>query len=332
MLSLFSILLLSQQVSSIGTVDNMGIWTRNSILEGIERYNGPIDALVQRRQLPGGPGISTPGMSPSISGMNLTEWDAMTKVACVESLGTFNGKINNPSGMAVCYNLPFLDNSTGVFEADLRLYMVANPSGGFINIAADKVEVGLTYDGATVTPVNASSLRRRVEDRFIPLASWPKEGAMDVAKRAMTPRLIESYAFVGQINKTLLPTMNDQTALQKVLIPMVTISALDVTGATINTSLSKDEITFVNGVFSGSVLPTKATLAPPIQTLVVSKDAAFIVPGLNILIFPIGLIITGLWTIAFVSTVSYGTFRRTQHRDEFREKSFSSSRDGLMSF
>ncbi|CCU77307.1 hypothetical protein BGHDH14_bgh03973 [Blumeria hordei DH14] len=310
----------------------MGIWTRTSLLEGTERYNGPIDALVQRRQLPGGPGISTTGMSPSISGMNLTEWEEMTKAACTESLGALNGKINNPSGMAVCYNLPFLDNSTGVFEADLRLYMIANPSGGFVNIAADKVQVGLTYDGATVTPVNASSLRRRVEDSFLPLASWPQEVAMGIAKRAMTPRLIESYAFIGQINKTLLPTINDQTSLQKVLIPMVSLSALDTTGATINTSLSKDGITFVNGVFSGPFLPTKATLAPPIQTLVVSKDAAFIVPGLNFLIFPIGLVITGLWTIAFVSTIGYGTIRRTQHRDDFREKSYSSSRDGLTGF
>ncbi|CCU75499.1 hypothetical protein BGHDH14_bgh06275 [Blumeria hordei DH14] len=329
MLLITAILLSSNQAFAFRTMDSMGIWTRSSILEGMERYGGPIDGMVQRRQLPGGPGISTTGMSPSISGMNLTEWDDMTKMACSESLTALNGKVNNPSGMAVCYNLPFLDNSTGVFEADLRLFMVANPSGGFVNIAADKVQVGLMYDGATVTPVNASSLRRR-DTRSIPMTYHSKKSNMNLAKRATVPRLIQSYAFVGQINKTILPTMNDITALQKVLVPMVTLSALDTTGATLNASLSNDEITFVNGVFAGPVLPTKATLAPPIQTLVVGKDAPFVVPGLNLLIFPIGLIITGIWVIAFVSTIGYGTMRRIQHRDEFRENKFRADRDNLL--
>lgn len=208
MLLISTLLLSSCQVIAFRTMDNMGIWTRSSILEGMERYAGPIDGVVQRRQLPGGPGISTTGMSPSISGMNVTEWDEMTKMACSESLTSLNGKVNNPSGMAVCYNLPFLDNSTGVFEADLRLFMVANPSGGFVNIAADKVQVGLMYDGATVTPVNASSLRRR-DTASVSISYQYKKRAMHLAKRAIAPRLIQSYAFVGQINKTILPNMND---------------------------------------------------------------------------------------------------------------------------
>jgi hypothetical protein len=97
--------------------------------------------------------------------------------------------------------LPFLDNSTGVFEADLRIYMISTPTGGFANIASSNVQVGLAYDGATVSAVNASTLRRREDETS--LISWPRDEEA-LQKRAMTPTLVQSYAFVGQINKDLL--------------------------------------------------------------------------------------------------------------------------------
>ena len=141
------------------------------------------------------------------TGVNATEWDAQTTAACNSALTALNGVANNPSGMAVCYNLPYLQNSTGVFEADLRLYMVAAPTGDFASIASSNVQVGLTYTGATVSAVNASSLKRGVDAGGVSLISWPRDDSR-VMKR-VTPTLVQAYAFVGQINKDLLATNMD---------------------------------------------------------------------------------------------------------------------------
>lgn len=156
--------------------------------ENMRRYVDRIVEPMERRQQVG----------PS-TGINVTEWDEQTQAACTQSLEALNGVASNPSGMAVCYNLPYLDNSTGVFEADLRLFMIAAPTGTFTNIASSNVQVGLVYNGATVSAVNGSSLKRRT-DSGTSLISWPR--GMD--KRAMAPTMVQSYAFVGQVNKDLL--------------------------------------------------------------------------------------------------------------------------------
>ena len=135
--------------------------------------------------------------------MNITEWDAQTMAACSTALSALNGNAGNPSGMAACYNLPYLDNSTGVFQADLRLFTVSAPSGTFANIPSQNVMVGLSYTGATVSAVNASSLMRRGD--LVSLISWPRSADGGMRKRqAAVPTMTQSYAFVGQINKDLL--------------------------------------------------------------------------------------------------------------------------------
>lgn len=88
----------------------------------------------------------------------------------------------------------------------------------------------------------------------------------------------------------------------------------------VNTTLASDEATFVTGVFAAQVTPTKSQVVAPIQTLVVASDKPFVLPGVNILIFPIGGIITGTWAILFISTIAYGTFGRMQFREQFRSR------------
>jgi hypothetical protein len=190
MLSLVTLLLLGQ--ASAGVMNAAHVIRRGeSMEESMRRYVDSIVEPLDRRQ-------STPTL-PS-TGINATEWDAQTQAACTSSLESMNGVSNNPSGMAICYNLPYLDNSTGVFEADLRLYMIAPPTGSFANIASSNVQVGLAYNGATVSAVNASSLKKRSDATS--LISWPR--AVSIAKRATVPTLIQSYAFVGQVNQNLI--------------------------------------------------------------------------------------------------------------------------------
>lgn len=139
------------------------------------------------------------------SGVNATEWAATTTTACMTSLTALNGVANNPSGMGICYNVAYLDNSTGVFEADMRLYMIAAPTGNFAGIASANVQVGLSYNGATVSPLNATALKRSDESTSTSLISWPRDEMSSIQKRA-APVLVQGYCFVGQINKNLLTT------------------------------------------------------------------------------------------------------------------------------
>ena len=183
-------LLLASRVSA-GVLQDVGHMARgaNSMEETMKRYVEALVEPVERRQAPEGTGA-----------VNVSQWDMQTQAACTASLQALGGVASNPSGMAVCYNLPFLDNSTGVFQADLRLYTVSPPTGDFANIATQNVQVGLAYNGATVSAVNSSSLKARAADD-ISLISWPR--GMNKRQMAM-PTIAQSYAFVGQINKNLL--------------------------------------------------------------------------------------------------------------------------------
>lgn len=135
--------------------------------------------------------------------LNVTQWDGQTMAACISALEMLNGKASNDAGMAVCYNLPFLDNTTGVFQADLRLFTISPPTGKFANIPSQNVQVALSYVGATVSPVNSSAIGRREEGKS--LISWPRS-AKDKRQAASIPTMAQAYAFVGQINKDLLGT------------------------------------------------------------------------------------------------------------------------------
>lgn len=184
-------LLLASRVSA-GVLHDVGYMARrdNSVEETARRYVEALVEPIERRQSTEGTGA-----------VNVTQWDTQTTAACTTSLEALGGVASNPSGMAICYNLPFLDNSTGVFQADLRLYMVAAPTGDFANIASQNVQVGLAYNGATVSAVNSSSLKARSD--AVSLISWPR----GLEKRqGAVPTIAQSYTFVGQINKNLLTT------------------------------------------------------------------------------------------------------------------------------
>lgn len=132
-------------------------------------------------------------------------WNASTMAACTTALVMLRGLANSPSGMAMCYNLPFLDNSTGVFEADLRLFTIGPATGAFAGVAPADVSIDVRFAGAQVQPVPVTDLvaRPQVAARGLPL-SWPPSKRGLFAKRAdQAPVMAQSFAFVGQINKEL---------------------------------------------------------------------------------------------------------------------------------
>jgi hypothetical protein len=104
---------------------------------------------------------------------------------------------------------------------------------------------------------------------------------------------------------------------------------MNATGQLVNTTLSSQEAKFVSGVFSTQVVPTKSQVAPPIQTLVRTDGSTFVIPGLNILIFPIGGVITGTWAVLFIGVVGWGTVGRMQFRDQYRRRVGREAKGGM---
>jgi len=251
---------------------------------------------------------------------NVTAWDTQTAAACTTALVKLNGVASNPSGMSFCYNLPFLDNSTGVFQADLRLFMVASPSADFTGVPSQDISVAVLYNGATASTIDSSQLMPRDDNISLTWPSIRSTGGVE-ERQASVPTMAQSYAFVGQINKNLLSANLNSTDLQAILIPMVTLSAKTASGAIVNTTLSSTEAVFVTGVFSDQP-KTIATAASIVASI------PFILPGTQILIFPIGAIITGIWALLGIATVGYGTYGRMVFREQYRRRVLRAEKGG----
>lgn len=128
---------------------------------------------------------------------NATAWESETEAACISALT--NLATPNESGMAVCYNLPTLDSTTGTFQADMRLYRVADATGQFAGLSADGVQVQLSYNGAMVQPINSNQVAKREVHSLISWPSTKREDELD-RRAATTPALTQTYAFSGAIN------------------------------------------------------------------------------------------------------------------------------------
>lgn len=126
--------------------------------------------------------------------INMTAWDAQVNDACSKALSSLP-EASNPSGTCICYNLPALDNVTGTFEADLRLYQLNTPTGDFAGIAPQNIQVGLSYSGASVSPVSASTAEQKVVTKVVQRQS--SSGNL---------KLLQAYLFVGQMDKAKLAT------------------------------------------------------------------------------------------------------------------------------
>lgn len=143
--------------------------------------------MVLRRQSPGARNET------AIEQLDLQAWAKETTQKCVEKLRTIT-KASNPSGIAVCYNLPFLSTDSGVFAADLRLYQVSVPEGEWSQIG-ENIDVSLMYNGAAVQLRNESAEEAAATQQ----ASANTEG----------PQKVQEFHFIGQIDRLLL--QNEKT-------------------------------------------------------------------------------------------------------------------------
>lgn len=180
------------------------------IAHGIRRDDAT-DRLMRRRvaSIVNGDYLEKRAAVAGSTTLNASAWEAETIAACTSTLMTVAAaNSTNESGMAVCYNLPTLDSTTGTFQADMRLFRVADATGNFAGLSGDGIQVGLSYSGASVKPVNSSTVAKR---ELYSLISWPSsKRANGLYSRATTPTLTQSYTFSGQINSAVMtPNMTE---------------------------------------------------------------------------------------------------------------------------
>lgn len=170
-----AVLLLAGQVSAGVLGDVVHVIRRDEEMNRVARRftEALIEGNVQKRQT---------------TTFNTTAWDSLIQQACTTQLSALNGVASNPAGMAVCYNVPTLDTTTGSFYADLRLYMIAPSSGTFAGVPPQNIEVALAYISAAAMKINESSFQRR-------------DVLSGISKRA-APVLIQSFALQGMLNMT----------------------------------------------------------------------------------------------------------------------------------
>ncbi|KAF2731506.1 hypothetical protein EJ04DRAFT_526083 [Polyplosphaeria fusca] len=302
------------------------ILERSQDLEDVLRReaNSVLVGSLTEREEPGlvirAPQASTTPASGDASTADLAAWEDETQRACQSALMSLNGQASNPSGIAVCYNLPFLDNVTGVFQAELRMYNVSSPIDPWTGITPADITVAMSYLGARVQTMNGTVAKRDI--------SWPpirREANGLLVERqtgtgAAPPQELKVLQYVGQINSNLMGSAMTQATLQPLLIPTIELSGNRPGGQPVTATLSSQEASFVNGVFARQASPANPSAAAASASAAVADVAPFILPGTVLAFFPIGLVITCIWTLLFFVAVGGGTIGRIQFREQYRRR------------
>lgn len=122
-------------------------------------------------------------------------------------------------------------------------------------------------------------------------------------------------------SKTSKASLNiNRNTLRPLLIPKIQISAKTPTGQDVSATLSSNEASFVNGVFNKQATPADAAAAAASASAAAAKATPFVLPGTSLAFFPVGLVITCVWTGGFFLAVGLGTIGRIQFREQYRRR------------
>lgn len=127
-------------------------------------------------------------------------WDVDTDAVCRAQIATLNGVTSNPAGLAVCYNLPSMNNATGIFEAELRLYKLSDPIEDWAGVSINDMMISLAYLGAMVQAdgsegQSASAGKRAVSSQETTLTQSARR---DTTSTMIQPMRVLRY--LGQLN------------------------------------------------------------------------------------------------------------------------------------
>lgn len=195
-----------------GAQHNALLQPGDDVEEVLRRDAAIMATLTQRQDANGADTAPLASLTPSsgdASQVNQAQWEEQTRNACMNSLGSLNGQASNPSGIAVCYNLPFLDNKTGVFQAELRMYNVSAPINPWLGVTAADVSMTLSYLGATVQNMAGNFTKRDL--------SWPPIRAREPSDGMLVERQningmseLKVLMYVGRVNSNLMGSAMSQ--------------------------------------------------------------------------------------------------------------------------
>jgi hypothetical protein len=107
-------------------------------------------------------------------------------------------------------------------------------------------------------------------------------------------------------------------------MPILTLSATNSQGRQVSTNVSSNEAAFVAGVFSQEIVMSAFRLAELAVEDEIARmqngTSAFVLPGVQIMVFPIGLVITSLWMVIGIAAYGMGTYNRYKFRENYRRR------------
>ena len=107
-------------------------------------------------------------------------------------------------------------------------------------------------------------------------------------------------------------------------MPVLSLKAENETGGTAATNVSSNEAVFVTGVFSKEVVMSDFSRASAAVDEVMAQmrngTVAFVMPGVDIMVYPIGLIITGSWLVLGALAYGIGTYDRMRFAESYRRR------------
>lgn len=242
--------------------------------------------------------------------LNMTSFTLSTNAACSAALSSMS-RASNPSGMSICFNLPSMDTRSGVFEADLRLYQVSEPRDAWTDVKVTDVDVNVGFGNAMVRNVTEEDVRG------VGMVG-------DLGKRQDNgngPELLQKYMLVGQINEQDMQPNLSMAVLEALIMPTLSLTSSE---PPLNTTLSPNEASFLTGVFSDETPMSdfSAAQAAVYNALdrLEAEEEVFVLPGTQIMIFPIGAVITGTWAVLGIAAYGWGTVGRWRFREGYRER------------
>ncbi|KAL1964390.1 hypothetical protein VTN77DRAFT_6948 [Rasamsonia byssochlamydoides] len=247
----------------------------------------------------------TTSSASAASSFNEQAFNQSATQACTDAVSNYPAAVN-PSGIVACYNIAFWDNSTGVFQTDVRFYQKSDPVGAFVGVQPSDYTVSMSIPEATLSA-----------------PQMVMHGSL-AGNQPATGQFLQGFQNIGQLSESLQYSKLTVSDLRILMIPDITIAAVNPsTNALANTSLASDTISYVAGqlVQTGGT-PTNITFpdATALAAPVVSSVSKFVLPGTHIKVFPTGLIITCIWTGLFGLAVGGGTIGRYQFRQAYRRR------------
>lgn len=111
-----------------------------------------------------------------------------------------------------------------------------------------------------------------------------------------------------------------RASVRSSLIPTISLSGTTKDGTDLKSELSPQDASFLNGAFAET-----QTKAPPSSANSSAQSSSggtteFLLPGRTLGIFPVGFVITMIWTFFFVVVIGLGTFDRIRFREAYRRR------------